>query len=164
VHRTPSCESEGRRFESCRARCETPANVAFLLRGMHSEIGPNHPFDHLSFSKPSRRPRSERPDPGRSGRSERRMGRHSLPLQMDSCQILRAQQDPRSRIPMLSSRSFDRQQSFGSGTRRPALISECSRAFSDELLLDPIDHLTRNVLSPWGGDDLQGSYPEVVID
>ena len=71
-------ESEGRRFESCRARYELPANAAFLLHEIHPEIGPNHPFDHLSFSKPSRRRRSERSDPPGSGRSERGTGRHFI--------------------------------------------------------------------------------------
>src|SRR5829696_9630069 len=58
MHGTPCYESEGRRFESCRAHYEIPANAAFLLHESLSDIGPNHLFDHLSFSKPSRRPRS----------------------------------------------------------------------------------------------------------
>jgi hypothetical protein len=44
-------ESEGPRFESCRAHYKIPANAAFLLREILSEIGLNHPIDHLSISK-----------------------------------------------------------------------------------------------------------------
>jgi hypothetical protein len=30
---------------------EIPANAMILLHEIHSEIGPNHPIDHLSFLK-----------------------------------------------------------------------------------------------------------------
>jgi hypothetical protein len=46
-------ESEGRRFESCRARYEIPANTAFLPLGIKLKVGLCQPFDHLSFSKPA---------------------------------------------------------------------------------------------------------------
>jgi hypothetical protein len=44
-------ESEGRRFESCRARYEIPANTAILCRRSKMRSGAYRPFDHLSFSE-----------------------------------------------------------------------------------------------------------------
>ena len=69
------------------------------------------------------------------------MGRHVVVLRSASFRILREQQD-----------------SSGRETRSPDLTIESSRAFSDELLVDPIDHLTRNSLSPCAADDRHTSF------
>jgi hypothetical protein len=55
THRTYRYESEGRRFESCRAHYKMPANAAFLPLGMGVKIGLYHPFDHFTYSKRLRR-------------------------------------------------------------------------------------------------------------
>jgi hypothetical protein len=51
MHGTARYESEGRRFESCRARYEIPGNAAFLTLEINLMIGLCHPFDYLTFSK-----------------------------------------------------------------------------------------------------------------
>src|SRR5215210_4800441 len=50
-HGMPRYESEGRRFESCRARYKIPANAAFLPLSIVPKVGLYRPFDHLSFSE-----------------------------------------------------------------------------------------------------------------
>jgi hypothetical protein len=53
--RASDYESEGRRFESCRAHYKIPANVAYLALEIDVKVGLYHPFYHLSFSKRLRR-------------------------------------------------------------------------------------------------------------
>jgi hypothetical protein len=52
-------ESEGHRFESCRAHYIVPANAAFLPPGISLNVALYHSFDHLTFP------------PGLAGRSVR---------------------------------------------------------------------------------------------
>src|SRR5918997_5536717 len=47
--RASDYESEGRRFESCRAHYEIPANTAFLPLEINVMVGLCLPFYHLSF-------------------------------------------------------------------------------------------------------------------
>ena len=49
-------ESEGRRFESCRARYELPGNTAFMLRKIHSGSARTTHLTTYLFSKPPRMP------------------------------------------------------------------------------------------------------------
>jgi hypothetical protein len=44
-------ESEGRRFESCRAHYKMPANAVFSPSGIDPGVIPYHTFDHLTFSQ-----------------------------------------------------------------------------------------------------------------
>jgi hypothetical protein len=53
--RASDYESEGRRFESCRAHYKLPANAAFLPHQIDVKVGLYRPFDLLSFPKRLRR-------------------------------------------------------------------------------------------------------------